>query len=68
MPNVVDMYSLAKDILNAPNYRYLTFWVLYNTINNPRSKQAVSDKAVKAQLLNIFTTLPAIPFVNAPKS
>jgi hypothetical protein len=26
------MYSLAKNILNAGNYPYLTFWVLYNTI------------------------------------
>jgi hypothetical protein len=31
--------------------------------------QAVeSDKAVQAQQLNIFITLPAIPIVNAPKS
>jgi hypothetical protein len=25
-----EMYSLTKDILNAGNYPYLTFWVLYN--------------------------------------
>jgi hypothetical protein len=66
------LYSLAKDILNPRNYPYLTLWVVYNTINNPRCKAVDPDEAVQAGpavQLNTFTyNIACKPIVKDPKS